>query len=328
MSGYRRLPGKMRGILSGASVWWGGDHLLLVRSKGFREEYKRFYFRDVQAIVMARAPRFHLSTRAVVIGAAWLLATLWFVALRPYLWPVGPALALAWAVISGAFSCRCKIFTAVSADELPSVYRTWTAKAFLAAVEPKVAEAQGVIEGPWAEAAEMRTIGPAPTVPVAPATNPPAPAGEARTRTLASDLLIGVLFASGIFDFFTLRAAPGAFRGWSVALMAAKVGVALAVFVEHYRGRLSGGMQKVAVAALLAMGVMFYAQQMAVGFSAGVASANKKRMATVAPVIASENRLATEINGGVNLILACVGLGVVWTGRAKVSRAAGVEADL
>ena len=40
---YRRLPGRRRGVISGASLWMGSDHILLVRSAWFREEYKRFY---------------------------------------------------------------------------------------------------------------------------------------------------------------------------------------------------------------------------------------------------------------------------------------------
>src|SRR3989442_15718054 len=75
---YRKLPGHRRGILRGASVWMGPDHLLAVRSMRLREEYKRFYLRDVQAIAVARKPRYHISTRAIVIGVLWLSAYLYF----------------------------------------------------------------------------------------------------------------------------------------------------------------------------------------------------------------------------------------------------------
>src|SRR5580658_7114351 len=66
---YRKLPGKRRGFLNVSSVWAGPDHLLLVRGSRFREEYKRFYYRDVQAIAVARGPRFHLSTRSGLLAA-------------------------------------------------------------------------------------------------------------------------------------------------------------------------------------------------------------------------------------------------------------------
>jgi hypothetical protein len=324
---YRRLPGRLRGFIHGSSVWMGDDHLLLVNSTRFREEYKRFHLRDVQAMAVARAPRFHISTRSAAIGAVWLL-TLWFASLMtpvggfsvvPYLWAIAVALVAAWAFISATCSCRCRIYTAVSGDDLPSVYRTWTARKFLAAVEPKIAEVQGVLEGEWAEAAESRSIGPPVdagiTSPMAAGAVGAAPGAAAPSaapsHTLVSDLLVAALFASGLLDFLTFDAAPGSVRWWSVGFMALKVGLAMAVFVQHYKGKLQSGMQKVAIATLLVMGVMYYVEQMAAGFFAGAAAANKQAMAQVMPVIGSGNRLAAEVNGGASLILGCVGLGII-----------------
>ena len=162
---YRKLPGQRRGFIFGSSVWMGSDHLLLVKSARFREEYKRFYFRDIQAIVTAKAPRFHISTRAALIGAC---------GVRRFGIAGGGGhprhrgsrgsrsgssargWRIAWVYVSAFRSCRCRIYTAVSSDELPSLYRTWTARRFLARVEPAVAQAQGAIEGNWAEAVEER----------------------------------------------------------------------------------------------------------------------------------------------------------------------------
>src|SRR5437016_13358775 len=47
---YRRLPGKQRGWIRKSSLWEGEDHLLLVRGTRFAEDYRRFYYRDIQAI--------------------------------------------------------------------------------------------------------------------------------------------------------------------------------------------------------------------------------------------------------------------------------------
>src|SRR5205809_7300860 len=51
---YRRLPGRTSGFLSYSRLWLGPDHLLLARTAFFSEEYKRFYFRDIQAVVPRR----------------------------------------------------------------------------------------------------------------------------------------------------------------------------------------------------------------------------------------------------------------------------------
>ncbi len=168
---YRKLPGHRRGIINGSSVWLGPDHLLLVKSQRFKEEYKRFYLRDIQAIAIARCSRFHLSSRALVPGFIWFLAmsvSLSVPRMAPWVWGVALVLVGAWLYLSMARSCVCRIYTAVSSDTLPSVYRTWTARRFLAAVEPRIREVQGEIDPVWLEAAEERSAGPEPERSTAP----------------------------------------------------------------------------------------------------------------------------------------------------------------
>src|SRR6059036_2592658 len=70
---YRRLPGRESGLLSYSRLWLGPDHLLLARTTFLSEEYKRFYFRDIQAIVTRRTERREISNvifafTALVLG--------------------------------------------------------------------------------------------------------------------------------------------------------------------------------------------------------------------------------------------------------------------
>ncbi|HAV61888.1 MAG TPA: hypothetical protein DCY13_05945, partial [Verrucomicrobiales bacterium] len=51
---YRRLKLRTTGILSSASYWMGKDHLLIVVLDGYRENYRRIYFRDIQSILLRR----------------------------------------------------------------------------------------------------------------------------------------------------------------------------------------------------------------------------------------------------------------------------------
>src|SRR6516162_3063872 len=37
-----------------SSLWLGDDHLLLVECTGYSETYKRFFFRDIQAITISK----------------------------------------------------------------------------------------------------------------------------------------------------------------------------------------------------------------------------------------------------------------------------------
>ena len=310
---YRRLPGARRGLIHGSSAWIASDHILAVKSLRFREEYKRFYLRDVQAVAVAKAPCFHLSTRAFAAGAACGITFVFLPPYRPYLFALAALLAVAWLFISAFSSCRCRIYTAVSSDELPSVYRSWTARRFLAAIEQPIGEAQGVLEGEWAEAAETRDIGPAsgprPSLPAGAAI----PGVSAAPRhTLLADIFIAVLFASGLYSFLTLSASPASARWGAVALMLAKVALAVAIFVQHYQGKLAGAMQKVAIVTLLVIGGMYYVQQLAAGFAAGASAVGRKEALQVRPSLVSDNRLVNQLNGAASLALAFTGLGVIF----------------
>ncbi len=72
-SRYRRLPGHRQGVLFGASLWLADDHILSVRSWRCREEYRHFYFRDIQTISLTRGRDFSLP--------AWMV---WLQASPPY----------------------------------------------------------------------------------------------------------------------------------------------------------------------------------------------------------------------------------------------------
>jgi hypothetical protein len=123
--GYTKLRGKgfKRGSflsLSGirASLWLGKDHMLCIYSKGYEEDYKRFYFRDIQAIIT------HLDNRRlvwnIVFGvfvfafAFWglplLIVSAFFFGLMLINWLRGP-------------TCTCYLQTAVSRENLPSLNR-------------------------------------------------------------------------------------------------------------------------------------------------------------------------------------------------------------
>jgi hypothetical protein len=313
---YRKLPGKRRGFFNVSSVWAGPDHLLLVRGSRFREEYKRFYFRDVQAIAIARAPRFHISTRAAL--AAWFALPIVFALLMPALARVvssssirnawaGLGLAAlasigAWVYISAAQSCRCRIYTAVSADELPSVYRIWTARKFLAEVEPLIAQTQGTIEGEWPAAPEGRTVGPAPVARASFDTTQPAP--HLPRRTLASGLFLLSLCADALARLAPLPAALA--NRVPVALELAAAAGAIAVLVQYNRGRLRAGMHRVAIASLVASGLLYYAQSLSLGISASMTAAKSGKRVTA--LTFPRLPWAQQAGAGIDAILLVAGL--------------------
>ena len=337
MSGaYRKLPGSRRGFIRKSSVWAGPDHLLLVRGSRFRDEYKRFYYRDVQAIAVARAPRFHISTRAVaIVFACWAVSALIQIVARlggfqgsrasgfqllgvtntplaagGALALLGLILILVWVYVSGRESCRCRIYTAVSGDELPSVYRLWTARKFLAEVEPLIAQTQGTITGEWAAAAEERTVGPplgggtplgAPTNPIE---SPEPGTAEPPRRALATDLFLASLFADAVVKLAPLPPALDSWLPFTMPLLT--IAGAVTVIVRHHRGRLKTGLNRVAVASLLAFGILYYVQTLRAGITAGVTAAKtgKQTFAVAFP----RSKVVQQAGAGFDAILLIVGL--------------------
>ena len=312
---YRKLPGQRRGFIRGSSVWLGPDHLLAVASLRFREEYKRYYFRDIQALVIADSPRFHLSTRAALIGYLWVVAFAATFASRygpPVMGGLGIALILAWIYVSATCSCVCRIHTAVSQDRLPSVYRVWTARKFLKAVEAEISKVQGSAEQLLTDAEAVSIGPPAAATDAAAATPPPVtPADEPRQTSLAFHLLLAGLFADALWHWFTLQYTFRAAGLVSNLLGFLEIGLSIVILVQYRHRRVRPAHQRLAIATLVGTGIIFY------GTSAGIASvANVRAAATKQPVDTRPAlQIAEKINIGATLGLGLVGLLILVRGR-------------
>jgi len=313
---YRKLPGRRRGFLRGSSVWLGPDHLLLVKSYRFREEYKRYHFKDIQAIAIAHQPRFHFSTRAAGILILWFIA---FAVLRllPWgqlvLWTSAAALAAVWLYVSAYRSCICRIYTAVSADELPSVYRTWTAARFLRAVEPPITEVQGEFAPGWTEAIESHGVGPRAELPPSaaesaaafPSTDSPAPAAASRAGqfVLLAALSLDAI-ARGVVLYFSISIRPLYLNFLSVLVIAAAI-FALVQYQQHKASRLP---RLWAIVTLISLGAIGYVRIVAINSAAAIrASATRQSV----ELDYSGGALGSEIEMGTTLLLSLIGLGLL-----------------
>lgn len=309
---YRKLPGRRRGWVRGASLWMGSDHLLSVKSLRIREEYKRFHFGDIQAIAVARAPRFHISTRTLLAVILWVAAYLVTARTLPRYtwipWSLGAALMLAWILVSARWSCRCRIYTAVSSEELPSIYRIWTAGKFLQQVTPRVAEVQGAVAANWAEAAEERRHGPSTQLPALPES-----AAEihpnGRIHTAVSDLFVATLLGNAVADLLLLHSTSVVANWTQISLGLALLAETVILFVQHYRGLLQRAMRNLAIANLIAVGVMYYARQLVFSFNA----ASKQPGADLKiPTFYAGDALTRGLDAGACIILGLIGLGIIF----------------
>jgi hypothetical protein len=151
---YLALPGRGQApgffsVNAGVQqLWLGADHLLLVTTRSFVEEYHRFYFGDIRAIFLSPAPR------------PWIYQILLSLICVPFVvWAYydpelslrilgGCALAqlLALALNMGLGpGCRCVLVSKVSQENLGSLRRIRTALKALALLEPKIREAQSLL---------------------------------------------------------------------------------------------------------------------------------------------------------------------------------------
>jgi hypothetical protein len=165
---YTRLPGKglrRQGFFSTVfiritcTLWLANDHILNVDNRGFSEDYKRFYFRDIQAIVTQETNR----------GKVWNLILATFIGLFVLI-AFGSEEIVAvilWLVVAGILgiilfinwlwgpTCACHIVTAVQKETLSSLDRLKTAEKVIKILKRLIREAQGEFDAGEAQTAEL-----------------------------------------------------------------------------------------------------------------------------------------------------------------------------
>ncbi len=250
---YKRLPGRKRGILHGASLWLGEDHLLAVNGWRFGEEYKRYYYRDIQAIVITKARRFMVPVpwlvSAVPIG---LLALLFGVAeyaghdvrqsthIGFEIFLFGLVTLLLYLLLASLFrSCRCRIQTAVSLDDLPSLYRLRTALKAVKILEARIAQTQGMLQPGWTGQVSIPEIAPVGFKPpqMFPGGMPAkmtAATAEAHAAALKTFSRLEIAFYSLLALGGVTLLIPPLWFSWSV-ILAAEAILGIVVFIQQLR---------------------------------------------------------------------------------------------
>ena len=124
----------------------GADHLLCLYNTGYTEDYKRFYYKDIQAIVTCRTSKG--KTLNIVFGA--LIAFHAFIAFL-----AGNPWNIVFPSIAGFFSLflfinillgptsKSYLLTAVTTEELPSLCRLKNALKVIDLLRPAIETAQG-----------------------------------------------------------------------------------------------------------------------------------------------------------------------------------------
>jgi hypothetical protein len=145
---YRRLPGKKKGFLVGYhTLWQGSDHLLQIYSRFGIEDYKRFYFNDIQAIITRKTAAGKIENS--VLGALSGLFVLLGVISGGDVWPVVYAItagALALVLLINFFkgpTCETFLMTAVQTEKLHSLHRIKTTQTVMNRLRFLIEQRQG-----------------------------------------------------------------------------------------------------------------------------------------------------------------------------------------
>lgn len=145
---YRRLPERGMTLTHYVRLFQGPDHLLQVSSTGYSELYKRFYFRDIQAITILKTPWANVWTVILAV------LTLGF--LLPAL-DMSMGAAIVMSSIAGFLmtclvihlvlgpTCVCHIRTAVQTEKLPTLRRIKAARKTINRIKPFIVETQGQV---------------------------------------------------------------------------------------------------------------------------------------------------------------------------------------
>ena len=148
---YKKLPGrgtKRRAFLdvvrARARLWMGKDHLLYQLSTGYTEDYKRFYYKDIQAVTIRRTKRF-LVWSLVLPLLTFICAVSGYnhEPFREFFWAVGAILFLFLLIhLFMGPTCICRLHTGVSTEEIYSWKRLRTARKAIAVITPLIEASQ------------------------------------------------------------------------------------------------------------------------------------------------------------------------------------------
>lgn len=268
---YRRIRG-LGGIVIASSLstnhtlWLGDNHLLSVKSRPFWEDYRRFYYKDIQSVICRKT---HMGK---VINALFgLFVGLGLLAIH---YETGTVFWWIWAGANSLFillnismgpTCVCHIQTAAQVEKLPRLVRIKKVDRFLAVLKPLIEKAQG---GTWDRTAAETSRNSGQTLP-----------GETDSSmrhepgTLHLGLFLMLLIFAGLIVIDLFWDHPG------IILAAAALTVIIALLnivclVKQYQSNIDHTLQKLVWGNLVFVGFLvtagfFYSLFMAVGMTMG-----------------------------------------------------------
>jgi hypothetical protein len=150
MAAYKKLSRQRQRLTAHgySRLWLAHDHVLLVTSSGYSEEYRRFFFSDVQALFI-RKTRWGAGLNWMFGGFAVLLSAMSFAVSNEgkiFLWILASLCVVA-AGINAVLgpTCTVNIQTAIARHPLEPLQRLRAARKVIARILPVISAAQGEV---------------------------------------------------------------------------------------------------------------------------------------------------------------------------------------
>ena len=315
---YRRLPGRS-GIFIRHSLWMAPDHLLRVRAHPFAQEYRRYHYKDIQALILTEresTAQYYLYGFAAFFG---LLAFVLPTSGHP-VWGTLSAFVGAFLFYAGwrIPNCACRIQTRVSTDRLPSLGKIRIARKALPLVRSAVDQVQGEFNRELALPLNQATT--------------PLPNSEAVPRqeklpepTTAHWVLFGLLLLHGTYILaavaFSCRGAIFVLGGYAIG--AAAFVAAIVAAVQQRNSYIARAVQGI-VYACLCWQVLSFVGGLGLGGYIGFQVALKR---SVALNFTAATRLFNFINASAHLLLALAGMILLWRHQRSTRTPPSVEQD-
>jgi hypothetical protein len=268
---YQRLPGagtRRQGLVSAWStrsrLYLGKDHLLCVDSQLTSEDYKRFYYRDIQAIIVRFSNRRNIWN-AVFGGLAALAAIITLVGLSvPEM--VTVFIALGFVGLFGIFllintacgpTCVTHVRTAVQIEELPSLNRLRRTRTVMNRLRPLIVEAQGQLtsEEIQTKAAEAGPAVASASVPASPFISPIAALKHYHGR--AHLILFWLLLADVPSTLITVFFKSGWTEAFAILLLLGTAAAAIVALVKQHDSNMPANLKSIPWIGLASLALFF-----------------------------------------------------------------------
>src|SRR5436190_8580724 len=145
MAAYKKLSGQRYHERKYSRLWLAGDHLFLATATGYTEEYRRFYFADIQAMFI-RKTRDGAFINCMLGAIALVFIVLGIVlseALLICLPFAGMCLVVAGINTVLSPTCSVEVQTAVATHPLPPLRRLRNSRRIIARLTSIITAAQG-----------------------------------------------------------------------------------------------------------------------------------------------------------------------------------------